>query len=82
MKDQARCFARAFVFSLFVCACAAYAAQKPKDSDCLVCHSDATLTKDVNGRQVSLYVDPVKFKHSIHDGTLSCVVQVVQRLVT
>jgi len=63
----------AFVFSLFVCAFAAHAAQKPKDSDCLVCHSDATLTKDVNGKQVSLYVDPDKFKHSVHDGTLTCV---------
>ena len=31
--------------------------QKLKDADCLACHSDATLTKDVNGKPVSLFVD-------------------------
>ncbi len=30
------------------------AAQKLKDSDCLTCHGDSTLTTDENGKQVSL----------------------------
>jgi cytochrome b subunit of formate dehydrogenase/5-methylcytosine-specific restriction endonuclease McrA len=47
--------------------------QKLKDSDCLACHSDATLTKDVNGKPVSLFVDEGKLKHSIHGSMFSCV---------
>jgi cytochrome b subunit of formate dehydrogenase len=58
-------------FSLF--ASHAFAAKKPANDDCLACHSDATLTKDVNGRQVSLQVDPDHFKNSIHGTVLSCV---------
>ena len=42
------------------------AEHKVKDQDCLACHSDATLTKDVNGKQASLFVDAAKFKHSVH----------------
>ena len=52
---------------------AACTAQKLKDSDCLACHSDATLTKDVNGKPVSLFVDESKLKHSIHGSMFSCV---------
>jgi cytochrome b subunit of formate dehydrogenase len=59
--------------SLFICACAARAEQKPKDKDCLACHSDATLTTEVNGKQVSLYVDESKMKQSIHGGIFACV---------
>jgi cytochrome b subunit of formate dehydrogenase len=58
---------------LLGCSCAAFAENKPKDSDCLLCHSDSTLSKDVNGKKVSLYVDSGKLKHSIHGGILSCV---------
>ena len=36
------------------------------NEDCLACHNDATLTKDENGKQVSLHVDDAKFKASIH----------------
>ncbi len=42
-----------------------------KSEDCLACHNDATLTKDENGKQVSLYVDEAAFKASIHS-TFSC----------
>ncbi len=51
----------------------ARAAHKPKDEDCLTCHSDSTLTKDVNGKQVSLFIDKDKLKHSIHGGMFACV---------
>jgi cytochrome b subunit of formate dehydrogenase len=48
-------------------------AQKPTNDDCLACHGDASLIKDVNGKPVSLYVDPEKFKNSMHGGMFSCV---------
>jgi hypothetical protein len=38
--------------SLFFCACAARAEHKPKDKDCLACHSNV--------------VDESKLKHSVH----------------
>ena len=65
----------AWLLSIFLLtwACSLQAAQKPKDADCLACHSDATLSKDVNGKKVSLYVDPVKMKGSIHGAMFSCV---------
>ena len=41
--------------------------------DCLVCHSDSTLSHEVNGKKVSLYVNPQAFKDSIHGGMFTCV---------
>ena len=41
--------------------------------DCLACHSDASLTHEVNGKQVSLHVDPQAFKDSIHGSMFTCV---------
>jgi cytochrome b subunit of formate dehydrogenase len=58
---------------LFFWACAAHAEQKLKDKGCLACHSDSTLTTEMNGRTVSLYVDENKEKHSIHGGMFACV---------
>ena len=51
------------------------AAKAPKMSneDCLACHSDPTLAKDENGKQVSLHVDDAKFKASIHGSAFACV---------
>ncbi len=54
-------------------ACGMQAAQKPKDADCLACHSDPTLTMDVNGKKVSLYVDPAEAAASIHGTMFTCV---------
>jgi cytochrome b subunit of formate dehydrogenase len=51
----------------------AQAQHKPKDAECLACHSDQTLTTDVNGRKVSLYIDADKMKQSVHGGTFACV---------
>ena len=36
------------------------------NEECLACHNDATLTKDENGKQISLHVDDAAFKASIH----------------
>jgi cytochrome b subunit of formate dehydrogenase len=66
-------------FSLLIfplCAAAASkpkAAPKPTNDDCLACHGDSTLTHDVNGKSVSLFVDPAKFKDSIHGSMFQCV---------
>ena len=46
---------------------------KPTNDDCLACHSDSTMVKDVNGKKVSLYVNPGAFKNSIHGGIFTCV---------
>ena len=40
--------------------------QAIKNEDCLMCHSEPSMTKDDNGKQVSLHVDEAKFKGSIH----------------
>ena len=44
-----------------------------KDSDCLDCHSDNTLTRtNAVGREISLFVDEAKLKASVHR-TNSCI---------
>ena len=73
MKVAGRILAQTLVLSLLAWACAAHAEHKPKDKDCLACHSDSTLTTEVNGKQVSLYVDEEKLKHSIHGAMFACV---------
>lgn len=45
---------------------AASKAPAPKNDECLACHSEPSMTKDENGKQVSLHVDDAKFKGSIH----------------
>src|SRR5512146_108955 len=42
------------------------AGQKLTNADCLTCHGDNTLSKEENGKQVSLYVDDKKFQASTH----------------
>jgi cytochrome b subunit of formate dehydrogenase len=41
------------------------------NEECLACHSDPTLAKEENGKQLSLAVDDAKFKASVH-GVFSC----------
>jgi len=48
-------------------------APKPTNDDCLACHGDSTLTHEVNGKPVSLYVNPDKFKESMHGSMFQCV---------
>jgi cytochrome b subunit of formate dehydrogenase len=66
-------FTQVLIVSLLAWACAARAEQKLRDKDCLTCHADSTLTTDVNGRQVSLYVDGNKLSHSVHGRLFACV---------
>ena len=73
MNSASRIFTHVLVLCLFAWASAARAEHKIKDSDCLTCHSDATLTKDVNGKPASLFVDQGKLKHSIHGSMFACV---------
>ena len=73
MKDIARILTYTVALSLLVSVQTARGAQKLKDADCLACHSDSTLTQDVNGKTVSLFVDQGKLKHSIHGGMFACV---------
>jgi len=49
------------------------AAPLPTNDDCLACHGDSTLTHEVNGKSVSLFVDPGKFKNSTHGSMFQCV---------
>jgi cytochrome b subunit of formate dehydrogenase len=51
----------------------ARAAQKRKDADCLACHSNLSLTRQENGKTVSLFIDQNQLKHSIHGKMLGCV---------
>jgi cytochrome b subunit of formate dehydrogenase len=73
VKEIRKIFTYTFVLICFVWASTACTAQKLKDSDCLACHGDSTLAKDVNGKSVSLFVDESKLKHSIHGSMFSCV---------
>jgi hypothetical protein len=58
---------------LVVLVSTSHAAQKLKDADCRSCHGDKSLTTEGNGKTVSLFVDEVKLKHSIHGSLLACV---------
>ena len=42
------------------------------NNDCLMCHSDSTLTMQKNGKTVSLFVSQKVFQNSVH-GILDCV---------
>jgi cytochrome b subunit of formate dehydrogenase len=68
------------VLALLLSAVLASAAQKPSptppkptNDECLACHGDPTLSKEVNGKPFSLYVNPDTFKVSIHGSMFSCV---------
>jgi len=43
----------------------------PTNEDCLGCHADKSLTKDVQGKKVSLFVEEAGLKASVH-GRLAC----------
>jgi cytochrome b subunit of formate dehydrogenase/5-methylcytosine-specific restriction endonuclease McrA len=72
-RDSRKFFIGIVAVTLIGWNCSAKAEHKIKDEDCLQCHSDKTLTKDVGGKQVSLFVDSAKLKHSIHGGMFACV---------
>jgi formate dehydrogenase gamma subunit len=47
-------------------------AQAQKSEDCLICHSDNSLTMKKGGKTVPLFVDAAKLKNSVH-GSSDCV---------
>src|SRR5208337_1713901 len=65
--------AQTLALSLIFFACTVRAEQKPKDKDCLSCHGKPSISKQVNGKQVSEYVDAAKLKRSVHGDLFSCV---------
>ena len=73
MNLNSRFLAQTLVVALLFGAYSLVAEQKPKDKDCLGCHSDSTLTTEENGKTVSLLVDEGKLKHSIHGSMFACV---------
>ena len=48
-------------------------APKPTSEECFACHGDSGLTTERNGKSVSLYVNPDKFKAAIHGSMFACV---------
>ena len=73
MKFAGQFCALSIIATLFSLGYTIQAQHKPKDQECLACHADASLTKDVSGKKVSLFVDADKMKASIHGGMFSCV---------
>jgi cytochrome b subunit of formate dehydrogenase len=65
--------ALAVLLLLFATTPTARAQHKPKNSDCLACHGDASLSYEENGKTVSLFVDEKKLEHSIHGSLFTCV---------
>jgi len=68
-----KCLAQAFALFLLVCALAANAEQKRTDEDCLTCHGNPAMSKQVKGKTVSLYLDDAKLKNSVHGALFTCV---------
>src|SRR5215472_9042169 len=71
-------FASGVALTLLLAASSLHAASKknspkPTVDECMACHSDATLSHEVNGKTVSLRVDPKAFKDSIHGSMFTCV---------
>jgi len=64
---------RISVLLLPLLCCTLPAQTKIKDQDCLACHGDVTLSEDVGGKTVSLFVDQKKLRQSVHGGMFSCV---------
>jgi cytochrome b subunit of formate dehydrogenase len=74
VKVSSRILLCTFALFLLGSALPIRAQQKLKDEDCLSCHGDTSLTKDVNGKSVSLFIDVKKLQHSIHGSMkLACV---------
>jgi cytochrome b subunit of formate dehydrogenase len=61
------------VLSMLIGSSAASAARQPTDQDCLACHASPAMSKNVNGRQISLSVNENEMKHSVHAGLFTCV---------
>jgi hypothetical protein len=64
MSIRERIFLFGFLFFAFSVSVSAQ-----DNSDCLACHEDKTLTKTVNGKVISVFVDQEKLASSVHAGT-------------
>ncbi|HLY40064.1 MAG TPA: cytochrome b/b6 domain-containing protein [Terracidiphilus sp.] len=74
MKVSSRILLPVFAIFLLGSSLPTRAQHKLKDEDCLTCHGDSSLTTQVNGKTVSLFVDAQKLQHSIHASMkLACV---------
>jgi len=67
------CFVVLLALVCFRTAAPAGLQKPPTNDDCLACHGDATLTKDVAGKSISLQVDAGHYKKSIHGTMFNCV---------
>jgi len=73
VEVSSRIFVPALALFLLGWALTARAEHKPKDEDCLNCHSDKTLSTEANRQTTSLYVDAAKLRLSVHGGMFTCV---------
>ena len=78
MRTLRNLFAPGVALTIFLTAASLSAAgkkeaPKPTADECFACHGDATLSHEVNGKPVSLHVDPEAFKNSIHGSMFTCV---------
>ncbi len=64
--------ASTLALSLLFGAGAAHAGKEHTNQDCINCHCGSAMIKRVNSKNVSLYVDMDKFKHSIHGSLFIC----------
>lgn len=62
---------RSSLLALTIALSAMAAGAQISSEECLGCHSDPSLTKNVNGKAVSVSVDAKKFSDSVH-GSLGC----------
>lgn len=58
--------------SLFHCLPDGFSQEVTDNQTCFECHSDAELTGEINGLEVSMFVDSTTFENSVHGG-FSCV---------
>src|SRR5207248_5051287 len=78
IKRRALGVGLALLFLAILTPCSTFAAppakaKKPANEECLACHGDATLSKEIGGKRFSLFVNPGKFKDSIHGAMFACV---------
>lgn len=65
--------ARARCIALILVGAGTFAVAQPSDDDCMLCHNDSTLTKQLpDGQTISLFVDPNTYASGVHAG-LGCV---------
>jgi len=71
-KNQQRIICLSYLGALILLGNAAYAQDVTQAQTCLECHKEKDLTHEVNGKQISLFIDGEPYKKSVH-GELSCV---------